>query len=145
MSSSFTRLPSQPVISSALVDPVDSPSSASVPPSLQSADVSVGSSDSGDSWKAEYERQVAVWRAEAEVARAKAERNRAEWEARRLAEEKQQADARAKQPKEKEALAGWETVSTTDDPSSSQKPASEDSAPRDRAIGEIHNVRISTS
>jgi len=144
LSSSFTRLPSQPVISSALVDPVDSPSSAPVPPSLQSADVSVASSDSGDSWKAEYDRQVAAWRAEAEVARAKAERNRAEWEARRLAEEKQEADARAKQPKEKEALAGWETVSTTDDPSSSQKPATEDSAPRDRAIGEIHDTRSQT-
>ncbi|KAF9519570.1 hypothetical protein BS47DRAFT_1482010 [Hydnum rufescens UP504] len=90
LSSSFTRLPSQPPASNASIDSIDSSSS-------------VASSYSEDSWKVEYDRQLATWRAEAEVAHLKAERTRAEWEARRLAKEKQQAEARAKQLREGES------------------------------------------
>jgi len=72
-----------------------------------------------DSFKDEYDRQVAAWRAEAEIARAKAERTRAEWEVRRKAEEEEEQRAAAEESRRKEqresSLAGWETVSPADD------------------------------
>jgi len=140
LSSSFTRLPLQPPGSNASIDSIDSSSSAPDPSTLQSADPSVASSQSEDSWKAEYDRQLATWRAEAEVARLKAERTRAEWEARRLAEEKQETEARAKQLREGESLAAWETVNSTEDPGSTQQLNTEgDPTRRDLATGESHN------
>ena len=71
-----------------------------------------------DSFKDEYDRQLAAWRAEADIARAKAERTRAEWEVRRKAEEEeecQRAAAEESRRKEQRDLAGWETVSPADD------------------------------
>jgi hypothetical protein len=73
-----------------------------------------------DSFKDEYDRQLAAWRADAEIARAKAERTRAEWEVRRKAEEEEERQrAAAQESRRKEqresTLAGWETVSPADD------------------------------
>ncbi|KAF9520932.1 hypothetical protein BS47DRAFT_1387077 [Hydnum rufescens UP504] len=139
LSSSFTHLPSQHPGSNASIDPIDS-SSASDPSTLQSADPSVASSHSEDSWKVEYDRHLATWRAEAEVARLKAERTRAEWEAHRLAEEKQETETRGKQLREGESLAAWETVNSTEDPGSTrQLNAVGDPTRRDLATGGSHN------
>lgn len=73
-----------------------------------------------DSFKDEYDRQLAAWRAEAEITRAKAERTRAEWEIRRKAEEEEEqqrvaAEEARREEKRESTLAGWETVSPTDD------------------------------
>lgn len=80
-----------------------------------------------DSWKDEYDRRLAAWRAESAVAREKAERTRAEWEERRKAEEAEERTREAERKKAQRtnssSMSGWETVSPADDgasPSSSK-------------------------
>lgn len=79
------------------------------------------SASGDDSWKEEYDRRLAAWRAESATAREKAERTRAEWEERRKAEEAEErthaaAEAeRKKSQTESSSVSGWETVSPADD------------------------------
>lgn len=80
------------------------------------------STSTEDTYKDEYDRQLAAWRAEADVARAKAERTRAEWELRRKAEEEEERRRAAaaevtRNEQHETGLAGWETVSPADDAS----------------------------
>ena len=120
MASSFTSLPpraTEPEASSAL--PSKAPSIQPTPEQPATSSTVEASANVEDSYKDEYDRQLAAWRAEAEIARAKAERTRAEWEIRRKAEEEERQrvateEARRKEQRES-TLAGWETVSPTDD------------------------------
>lgn len=119
MSTSFTRLPPPPPAPSSPPPPISSPPSETAP---TAQDAGSARSSEDEAWKEEYERYLAEWRAEADAARAKAERTRAEWERRRREEEEEERrleleerDRRAKEQKEKESLAGWETVSPADD------------------------------
>lgn len=87
-----------------------------------SVDLAAGvSANSEDAYKEEYDRQLAAWRAEADLARAKAERTRAEWEVRRKAEEEEAQkvaaatkEAEARQQLGESTMSGWETVSPSD-------------------------------
>ena len=64
-----------------------------------------------DSFNDEYDRQLAAWRAEAEIARAK-EPTRAEWRKAEEEDERQRVAAEeARQTERREStLAGWETL-----------------------------------
>jgi hypothetical protein len=124
LSSSFTRLPpraTEPNVSSEPALPPTTPSAQPVPEQPASSTLSAvdASASVEDPPKDEYDRQLAAWRAEAEIARAKAERTRAEWEIRRKAEEGERQRVAAEETRRKEkretTLAGWETVSPTDD------------------------------
>lgn len=87
------------------------------------------STSTEDTYKDEYDRQLAAWRAEADVARAKAERTRAEWELRRTAEEEEERRRAAaaevtRNEQHETGLAGWETVSPADGASKPVAPVS---------------------
>lgn len=86
-----------------------SPAAAAAPePALKEA----SSSSAVDPDKEEYDRKLAAWRAEADVARAKAERTRAEWEVRRKAEEEEERRLSASRGQVSESsFSGWESVS----------------------------------
>jgi len=124
LSSSFTRLPPRAPESKATSEPASPSTAPSVqpgPPQQATASTSTASESVEDSFKNEYDRRLAAWRAEAEVARAKAERTRAEWEVRRKAEEEEEERQRAtaeesrRKEQRESTLTSWETVSPADD------------------------------
>src|SRR5258708_575409 len=132
---SFTRLPDsapapapEPVLSSAeQTSSVEAPVSSVTP--APSSEPSTGLEDS---WQEEYNRQVSQWRADAAIAREKAEKTRAEWEERRKTEEEQEKREAARKKSEREAtLSGWETVSPAEE-TVSQKIAREEANSGDR-------------